>query len=170
VSLDAQLTFADHMARFCARRYSYPPMVGRVLGYLAVCDSPAPTIADLSNALLASRTAITNAIATLESVGQVVRTRAAGERMDRVSIDIMSARGLGMDNSEYAELGALAREGLELLRDAPPERRAVLGEIAAFTDFLCSRIPALYEEWRKEREALIAAGEIPSPPTEGRRP
>lgn len=170
MSLDPQLTFADHMARFCARRYSYPPMVGRVLGYLAVCDSPAPTIADLSNALLASRTAITNAIATLESVGQVVRTRAAGERMDRVSIDITSARGLGMDNTEYAELGALAREGLELLRDAPPERRAVLGEIAAFTDFLCSRIPALYEEWRKEREALIAAGEIPSPQTEGRRP
>ncbi|GAC52451.1 GbsR/MarR family transcriptional regulator [Gordonia amicalis] len=166
MALDAQLTFADHMARFCARRYSYPPMVGRVLGYLAVCDSPAPTIAELSDALLASRSAITNAIATLESVGQVMRTRTAGERMDRISIDITSARGLGMDNAEYEELGALAREGLDVLRDAPPERRAVLSEIAAFTEFLTNRIPALYAEWQKEREVLIAAGEIPAPPSE----
>ncbi|MHC3002007.1 GbsR/MarR family transcriptional regulator [Gordonia metallireducens] len=169
MALDAQLTFADHMARFCARRYSYPPMVGRVLGYLAVCDPPAPTIAELSDALLASRSAITNAITTLESVGQVKRTRTAGERMDRISIDITSARGLGMDNAEYEELGALAREGLEVLRDATPERRAVLSEIAAFTEFLTTRIPALYAEWQKERQVLIAAGEIPAATTEGDR-
>ncbi|AZZ82533.1 MarR family transcriptional regulator [Gordonia alkanivorans] len=169
MALDAQLTFADHMARFCARRYSYPPMVGRVLGYLAVCEPPAPTIAELSDALLASRSAITNAITTLESVGQVKRSRAAGERMDRISIDITSARGLGMDNAEYEELGALAREGLEVLRDAPPERRAVLSEIATFTEFLTNRIPALYAEWQKEREVLIAAGEIPASPPEGTR-
>ncbi|MCK8614169.1 GbsR/MarR family transcriptional regulator [Gordonia sp. C13] len=169
MALDAQLTFADHMARFCARRYSYPPMVGRVLGFLAVCDSPAPTIAELSDALLASRSAITNAVTTLESVGQVKRSRATGERMDRISIDITSARGLGMDNAEYEELGALAREGLEVLRDAPAERRAVLCEIAAFTEFLTNRIPALYAEWQKEREVLIAAGEIPASPSEGLR-
>ena len=34
---DAELTFADHMGRFYARRYSFAPMVGRLLGYLAVC-------------------------------------------------------------------------------------------------------------------------------------
>jgi len=41
---DAEITFADHMGRFYARRFSFPPMVGRLIGYLAVCDPPNPTI------------------------------------------------------------------------------------------------------------------------------
>ena len=35
---DEEVTFADHVGRFYARRYGCPPMVGRVLGYLLVCD------------------------------------------------------------------------------------------------------------------------------------
>ena len=41
-------------------------MVGRVLGYLLVCDPSAQTIAELSDALLASRSAITGALNVLE--------------------------------------------------------------------------------------------------------
>ena len=45
---DAQITFSDHMGRFYARRFSFPPMVGRLIGYLAVCDPPNPTIGEWS--------------------------------------------------------------------------------------------------------------------------
>lgn len=51
--------------------------------------------------------------------------------MDRVSIDLTSRRALGFDVSECQEQLELAREGLQLLADAPPERRAVLLEWAA---------------------------------------
>ena len=40
---DAEITFADHMGRFYARRFAFPPMVGRLIGYLAVCDPPEQT-------------------------------------------------------------------------------------------------------------------------------
>jgi hypothetical protein len=33
---DEEITFADHVGRIYARRCAYPPMVGRVLGYLLV--------------------------------------------------------------------------------------------------------------------------------------
>lgn len=158
---DAEITFADHMGRFCARRYGLPPMVGRLQGYLAVCDPPEPTIAELAEALLASRSAITGAVKMLETQHAVRRTRAAGERMDRVRIDLSSAQSLGMDVAEYEELRELAREGLEVLRDAPAERRAVLLEVSAFADFLVEQMPLLRQKWEARRAALVASGELP---------
>ena len=140
VPTDAEITFADHMGRFYARRYAFPPMVGRLLGYLAVCDPPEQTIGELAEALLASRSAITGAVKALETMHAISRSRSAGERMDRVRIDLSSPQSMGMDITEYEELGDLAREGLQVLRDAPAERRAVLLEMSAFADFLVEQI------------------------------
>ena len=158
---DEEITFADHLGRFYARRYAFPPMAGRVLGYLLVCDPPDQTIADLSEALLASRSAVTGALDVLERTDAIRRSRAAGERMDRVRVDFSSAQSRGFDVSEYRELGDLAREGLEVLKDASPERRATLVEMAAFADWLVERTGAMQEEWEAHREALVASGELP---------
>jgi DNA-binding Lrp family transcriptional regulator len=162
---DAEITFADHTGRLYARRYGMAPMVGRLLGYLAVCEPREQSIAELAEALLASRSAITGAVKALETLGIVRRSRAAGERLDRVGIDMTSTRGMGFDISEYEEQGALAREGLDgVLADASPERRAVLLEWAAFADFLVDRLPVLEQEWHTHRKALRAAGELPGSP------
>jgi hypothetical protein len=166
---DAELTFADHTGRFYARRYGFPPMVGRLLGYLAVCDPPDQSIAELAEALLASRSAITGALKSLEATNVVQRSRAAGERMDRVWLDMRSPEATGMDVTEYQELGALAREGLEVLADAPPERRAVLLEMSAFADFLVEQMPRLRDEWIARRAEMIASGELPQRPEPGGR-
>ena len=169
MAIDAQITFADHMGRFYARRYAYPPMVGRLLGYLAVCDPPDQSIGQLAEALLASRSAIAGAVKTLEATHAIRRTRAAGERMDRVRLDLSSPQAQGFDLTEYQELGDLAREGLEVVADAPVERRAVLLGMAAFADFLCARLPVLQEEWTAHRDGLRAAGELPDDTQKERR-
>lgn len=158
---DEEITFADHAGRFYARRYGFPPMVGRVIGYLLVCEPPAQSIAELSEALLASRSAITGALDMLERLHIVQRSRAAGERMDRVRVDFASAQSHGFDITEYQELGDLAREALEVLRDAPAERRSDALEMAAFADFLVQRTHALQKEWETYRDALRARGELP---------
>jgi hypothetical protein len=163
VPTDAEITFADHAGRLYARRYGMAPMVGRLLGYLAICDPREQTIAELAEALLASRSAIAGAINTLDNLDLVRRSRAAGERMDRVRIDMSGPRSMGFDVTEYREQGDLAREGLALVGDGPPERRAVLLEWAAFADFLVERLPILEKEWKSHREALRAAGELPTP-------
>jgi len=139
-------------------------MVGRLLGYLMVCEPGEQSIGELAEALLASRSAIAGAVGTLETLGLVRRSRAAGERMDRVTIDRTSRRAWGFDVSEYREQGELAREGLEVLADAPLERRATLLEYAAFADFLVERLPVLEQEWNAHREALRAAGQLPADP------
>jgi hypothetical protein len=168
VPSDAEITFADHMGRFYARRYAYPPMVGRLLGYLAVCDPPEQSIGELADALLASRSAIAGAVKALESVHAVRRVRMAGERMDRVRFDL-SSRSMGLDISEYEELSELAREGLEVVRGAPAERRAAIVEMSAFADFVLERIPVLQREWQARRAKLVASGELPEQPWPGGR-
>ncbi|HEY3976463.1 MAG TPA: MarR family transcriptional regulator [Streptosporangiaceae bacterium] len=162
---DAEITFADHAGRLYARRYGMAPMVGRLLGYLAVCDPGDQSIAALAEALLASRSAIAGAVNTLETLGLIRRSRAAGERMDRVRIDLTTPRSTGFDVAEYQEQGDLAREGLALLAGAPPERRAVLLEWAAFADFLVARLPQVEQDWIAHRAALRAAGELPDLPS-----
>jgi hypothetical protein len=167
---DAELTFADHMGRFYARRYGFPPMVGRLLGYLSVCDPPEQSIAELADALLASRSAIAGAVKMLETTQVVRRTRLTGERMDRVRIDLSSPQSMGFDVSEYEELGELAREGLEVVRDAPAERKAVLLETSAYADFLVEHVSRTRQEWEAHRAALVAAGKLPEQsPGTGRR-
>jgi MarR family len=162
---DAEITFADHAGRLYARRYGMAPMVGRLLGYLAICDPHEQSIAELAEALLASRSAIAGAVSTLDTLGLIRRSRAAGERMDRIWIDMRSSQATGFDVAEYREQGDLAREGLALLAGEPPERRAVLLEWAAFADFLVARLPGLEKEWKAHREALRAAGELPDAPS-----
>jgi DNA-binding Lrp family transcriptional regulator len=159
------MTFADHAGRFYARRYGMAPMVGRLIGYLSVCDPPEQSISELADALLASRSAVAGAVNTLESLGLIRRYRAAGERMDRVCIDVSSPRAFGFDVSEYQEQGELAREGLRLLGEVPPERQGILLEWAALADFLVERLPALEEEWKARRDELRASAETAGDPT-----
>ena len=66
----------------------------------------------------------------------------------------MSLSTLGQDNSgfdpaEYREMADLAREGLALLKFAPPERRQALEAAASLGDFFAERLPLLYEEWQE---------------------
>jgi hypothetical protein len=81
--------------------------------------------------------------------------------MDRIRIDLSSPEAMGMDITEYQELGQLAREGLEILKDAPAERRAILLEMSAFADFLVDQMVRFEQDWKERRAALVAAGELP---------
>jgi hypothetical protein len=77
---------------------------------------------------------------------------------------------MGMDSTEYQELGQLAREGLEVLKDAPQERRAILLEMSAFAEFLLEQMVRFEQDWKERRAALVAAGELsPEVPGGGKR-
>ncbi|MGW6375733.1 GbsR/MarR family transcriptional regulator [Rhodococcus sp. NPDC055112] len=160
---DTQLIFADHVGRFYARQYGFPPMAGRLLGYLFVCDPPQQTIDELGDALLASRSAVTGAVKLLEGYQMARRTRVAGERMDRVSLDTVSRQPQNFDSAVHREHAALFREGLALLADAPPDRRAPLEEMVALAEFLSERLPALLDEWHAHRDELRRSGALPAP-------
>jgi DNA-binding transcriptional ArsR family regulator len=163
MATEAELAFVDQLGRFVARQYGLPPVTGRVMGWLLICDPSEQTAAEIAEALQTSRSAVGNAIASLENQGQILRTRAAGERADRVSFHPDAAVRSLESPVEYGAMLALARHGLEVLRDEPPARRARLLGAVAFYEFLLERMPALADEWRTRRDALQASGELPDP-------
>jgi hypothetical protein len=148
------LAFTDRTADFYAREYGFPPVAGRVLGYLLICQPPEQTVAGLSEALLASRSAITGAVALLARYHAVRRTRSAGQRMDHITLDPRALDPTGFAGATYQQQATLAREALAMLEDGPSERRSMIEEGAAFYDFLAERMPALLTEWLARRDQL----------------
>jgi DNA-binding transcriptional regulator GbsR (MarR family) len=144
---DKVLIFADHIARFYAEKYGFAPVTGRVIGYLSVCQPMEQSINDIAEALFTSRSAINGAIKTIENMNLIQRTRPAGTRADLISLNPRDWKDTGFQASEYMQSAALAREGLELLKDASPERRQPLEMMVSMNDFLAERIPKLYDEW-----------------------
>jgi hypothetical protein len=138
-------------------------MAGRLLGYLMICDPPQQTIDELAEALMASRSAVTSAAKLLEGYGLVVRTRRAGERVDRVSGSLGALDPRNLDPGLFEEQAALFREGLALLSDAAPARRAPLEELLALAEFLGDRLPKVLAEWRELRAELRASGKLVDP-------
>src|SRR3954469_19125051 len=128
---DDVLLFADHIGRFYARQHGFPPMAGRLLGYLMVCDPPQQSIDELAEALMASRSAITGAVKMLEGGRLVVRTRRAGERVDRVRISLDALEPHNFDSGLFREKAALSRGDRPLLPAAPPPGRPPLVEMIA---------------------------------------
>jgi len=147
------LIFADHMGRYHAQRHGLPPVMGRVVGYLSVCEPIEQSINDIADALLTSRSAVNNALKLLETQKLIKRSRPAGTRADLISLNPISWEH-GFNPAEYQELADLAREGLELLKDASPERREALESTASLGDFLADRLPRLYDEWVVHQQKL----------------
>lgn len=149
---DEVITYADHMGRYNAQRHGLPPVMGRVIGYLSVCEPMEQSINDIADALLTSRSAVNGALKMLESQKLITRRRPAGTRADLISLNPISMDN-GFDPSEYKELAELAREGLKILKDASPERRESLEATASLGDFLAERLPQLYREWETHYKA-----------------
>jgi hypothetical protein len=149
---DEQLTFADHVGRYFMREQHVPPVAGRLLGYLSVCEPAAQTINDLSEALLASRSAITQAVVLLEGRGLVQRSRARGERVDRVTARLdTSTFERDFDPAGFGDTAALLRRGAALLAGDDSGRREALEEYAALHEFLAEKFSLLREEWLARR-------------------
>jgi DNA-binding MarR family transcriptional regulator len=157
---DAELAFVDQVGRHYQRHYAVPPMLGRVVGWLLICDPPAQTAAEIAESLQASRSAIGTALNMIETWGSLRRMRSPGERADRVRLVPISSQALESP-AEYGALAALANHGLDVLHDAPSWRKARLLEMGAFAEFLLERLPALGAEWQERRDALRASGELP---------
>jgi hypothetical protein len=153
---DEEVAFTDRVAQFYAREYGFPPVAGRLLGYLLICRPPRQTLTELSEALQASRTAITTAVALLERYHAVRRTRSAGQRADHVDLDPRTLDPTGFAGESYRTQAVLAREALGLLAEADTPRRAMITEAAAFYDFLAERMPALLAEWHAQRDQIRA--------------
>ncbi len=149
---DKVLVFSDHVGRFYADRYGFPPVAGRLIGYLYVCQPAEQSINDIADTLLTSRSAINNGVKMLETQKLIHRSRPAGTRADLISLNPLGWENMGFDPTEYQQMADLGREGLGILTKASPERRQALEVVVSLNEFLADRVPKLYEEWNAHHQ------------------
>ncbi|HEY7933388.1 MAG TPA: MarR family transcriptional regulator [Solirubrobacteraceae bacterium] len=124
-----------------------PRMVGRVLGWLLVCDPPEQSAAELAEMLQASKGSISTATRLLLRMGLIERVRTRGERFDR-----FNARPEAWDeylwrDDQFAAPRRVLRLGLDALADEPASRRTRLEELDSIYAWWEQRMPSLREEY-----------------------
>ncbi|HEX6509608.1 MAG TPA: MarR family transcriptional regulator [Chloroflexota bacterium] len=149
---DAELQFVEEVALNFERQGLFR-MAGRVLGWLLICDPPEQSFNQLVEVLQASKGSISTAMRILVPGGIVEKVSRPGERRDYYRVEPGAWIELARNSTKYyAGFKNLAEEGLQLLDDAPPARRARLEDIHALYDWLSREMPEVWARWEQERQ------------------
>ncbi len=128
-----------------------PRMVGRVLGWLLVCEPPEQSAAELAHTLQASKGSISTATRVLLRMGLVERVRVRGERFDRFRALPGAWEEFLWRDEQFSGPRRVLRIGLEALTDEPPARRERLEQLDWMYAWWQRRLPRLREEYMAER-------------------
>ncbi len=81
------LAWAERVATFFAEHYGLPPITGRILGWLMICDPPEQSAGEIADAIGASRASLTTNMRFLIGSALVRRHTRPGGRTSYYRID-----------------------------------------------------------------------------------
>lgn len=155
--------FADRFAEV-AEDLGLPRTVGRVMGWLLVCDPPLQSSRDIEDGLEISRASVSIATRFLRGAGLVTRRTPAKSRGPRYELDPSVFIRLA-DAQRYRAFRQMLEECLELKPDD-----ASLQEAHAFYAFMEREIDRLIAAYHADRAATAPARGLahstPPPPKE----
>ncbi len=130
-----------------------PRMPARVLSLLLGSAEESLTAKELGTRLGVSPAAISGAVQHLTRTRMVVRSRTAGERVDRFGLaEHVWDPMLESSAASYEPLARLCAEALDR-GEVPAPARGRLAETRDFVDFLAAELPVLARRWRSGRGA-----------------
>lgn len=133
--------------------FGAPRMMGRLLGFLLICDPPYQSLEQVAKALHASAGSISTITRMLAQSGALKRVRLPGDRRDYVTIPTLwMSEMMSRQNGRFSRIRMAAEEGLETLADATPERRQRLLELHEFATFMEKEAPLQLEKWEREHK------------------
>lgn len=147
----AELTFVEEVA-IAFEQAGLPRMAGRILGWLLICDPPEQSSTELAAVLHASKGSISSATRLLLPSGLVQRRSHPGERRDYFAIRPEAWAALVRTRlAEVVSFRELTARGLDLLNEAPKERRERLEEVHELYAWLAHEMPELWQRWEERR-------------------
>ncbi|MFI5608554.1 GbsR/MarR family transcriptional regulator [Amycolatopsis sp. NPDC051903] len=121
---DAALAWVERVATFCVDEWGLPPITGRVLGWLMVCEPAEQSAGSIAEAIGASRASLTSTMRYLTAIELVRRVRRAGDRTTYFRIEDDAWRKVVLRKlAGLSTFTAIAHEGLELTGDGPRSAR-----------------------------------------------
>ncbi len=128
-------------------------MMGKILGWLIICDPPEQTAADIAIAVNASAGTVSTTTRALVQAAMIEKVGLPGKRSAYYRVkpgmwaQLMKARMARMHI-----MGQLADEGLELFPEADSGSSDRLREIGSYIRFVEREFPALLDQWVKQWE------------------
>lgn len=131
-------------------------MMGRVIGWLMICEPPEQSAAQIAEGLDISAGAVSTTMRQLVTLGLVERVARPGDRVTyfRVRED-MWVDATRAKAGITAFMVQLAERGLALLPDASPARRARLEEMRDFYVYIGEALPRLLDAWNERRARRV---------------
>jgi DNA-binding transcriptional regulator GbsR (MarR family) len=140
--------------------YGSQRMVGRVLGWLLICDPPAQSLAQIAEGVMASKASISTSTRSLEMMGLIERVPVRGERATYYRmVDGSWSQMFETKQVALRLFRELAEEGLMVLEGAPESRRDRLQELHDMYEFMEAEMPKIIADWRASRAAKAGRGE-----------
>lgn len=110
------LAWVERVATFFAEHYGLPPITGRILGWLMICDPPEQSPAQIAEAINASRASLTTNMRLLIASGLVHRLTRSGGRTAYYRIDNdMWQKVIQRRIASMMSFGEITRDGVDLL-------------------------------------------------------
>lgn len=125
------LEWVERMAMFCAEEYGVPPIAGRILGWLMICDPPEQSAGEIAAAIAASKASLATNMRVLTDAKFVRRRTRPGERTNYYRVDddawetviqrrvasLTEFRDLAADGIDLAGAGGGRAERLRVAHD-----------------------------------------------------
>ena len=148
--------FVEEMGQFLAS-LGMTPMAGRMWGWLLICEPAEQTAAEISEALHASRGAISGTARLLASSGLIRRATRGGDRREYFSAPPEALDSLlGSAAGIYRQMRTIAERGLVAIADRPLESRARLQEFHDVMAFVEREVPDVIGRFLAERKTASA--------------
>jgi DNA-binding transcriptional regulator GbsR (MarR family) len=147
------VSFADEVGMFY-EDVGLPRAWGRLLGWLLVCEPEFQSAEDFATVLHGSRGSVSMTTRALIRSGMVERRTVRGDRRTYYRIRPESWTAVLEEQQRSTKrLRTLAEQGLELLKDEPPERRQRLEHLRSLMSFFEQKLPGLIDDWRRQQES-----------------
>jgi DNA-binding transcriptional regulator GbsR (MarR family) len=125
------LEWIEQVAMFCAAEYGVPPIAGRILGWLMICDPPEQSAGQIAAAIGASRASLATNMRVLTDAKFVRRRTRPGERTNYYRVDddawetvvrqrmasLAAFRDIAADGMELAGAGSTRAQRLHVAHD-----------------------------------------------------
>jgi len=146
-----QLKFIEKFGTYF-EKVALPPMAGRILGWLLICEPPQQSMHNLTEVLQASKGSISTSLQLLTHTGLVERVRVPGERRNYFLLP--EHAWSHMMKQRLAMIGMfkeLAQDGMHLMKEKGRVGQRRLQNMHDLYVFWEQELPALFERWEQEQ-------------------
>ncbi len=128
-------------------------MMGKILGWLLICDPPEQSAADIAIAVNASAGTVSTTTRTLIQASMIEKVGIPGKRSAHFRVkpgmwgNLMKTR---LQSIQFME--QLANEGLDVFPNPDGEPNIRLREVGSYCRFVGEQFPKLFDSWANEWE------------------